>query len=163
VCVCVCVQTPGINDDFIGCMTQTLADVGSYFPARLVLGDAAAKDYYVPKEVIRRGERLLIVTCDVAWEAVSSYAHLTYARVTHREICLMTQGLKMRMWAVKDIPLSGKQRVYFFSRRAQPAALFDEVFIEVVAGAATDTASNQIIPIIQEASEQDEEDAANSP
>jgi hypothetical protein len=158
-----CAQTPGINDDFIGCMTQTRADVGSYFPARLVLGAAAAKDYYVPQVVSRRGERVLIVKCDVAWKPVTSYAQLTYARVTHREICLLTQGLKMRMWAPKDVPLSGNQRVFFFSRQTQSAALFDEVFIEVIAGAATDTALNQIIPAVQEASEQEERDAANAP
>ncbi len=157
----VVLQSPQINDDFIGCMTRTQADARTYFPARLVLGPAAANDYYVPRVASVRGRRTLRLICDDTWLPVVKYAQTQYARVTHREICLLTQGFKMRMYAAKSAQaLQGGQQVYFFSGQARGGADYEEVVVEVVSGASTDTAKGRIVPVIKEASEQEELDAA---
>ena len=142
-------------------MTRTKADYGNgrgnFFPARLVLAAAAANDYYKPQVVMRRGRRFLKLICDVEWTPITAYSQLVYARVTHREVCLLTQGLHMRMYEAVAGTMVTDQHVYFFTRRELSSPDYEEVFVEVVAGASTNTALGQIIPIVPEASDAEEQ------
>jgi hypothetical protein len=143
--------TAGINDDFITCMAFNLD--ATQFPIRLVIGAVGARDPFAPKAVVRPdGSSGLVVHCDSDWtpveDATTVPSKMLYPRVTHREVCLLTLGYRLKMVTPAQTLTNPNpnEAVYFFTRFAVPQD-YVEVAVDIVPGVATGTESTAFATI----------------
>jgi hypothetical protein len=165
--------TAALNDDIIGCAAANV-DSGANafnvagkhgtepkFPVRLVLGRQAMHevDSYMPvwKTVIDshgKPKQQLTLFCDRSYDEIVNTGHslMYFPKVTHREVCILTLGLKMTMICpssttskkienLAPAPKAGLDPadVCFFTRQPVPTG-FNAVTVEELSGISVNMA-----------------------
>ncbi len=166
--------TAALNDDIIGCAAANVdAGVNAFnvggktgtapkFPVRLVLGRQTMQENDMYRPVYRmvtgadgKPKQQLTVFCETSYDEIKSTGSsaMFYPKVTHREVCILTMGLKMTMicpsaTTTKKIenlapaPRAGLDpaEVCFFTRQPVPSG-FTAVTVEELSGIGVNMAN----------------------